>query len=402
MAALASSASVMRLIPRLRKLLSLGYTVDENQDLAFLLDGLAHPAVENVCKGWILSQRLLAARPGIANDGEAVCALLALLPEVRQAWLAIAAARCKEAGQMQDGALLLNLVSQLQGAAGWVEAALPCAQLAVSSCAQLERELLGVSLEQTAAAPALMRVLAVAHALSKYQGDSLPVLPGVDAYGVEAQQNWSRGRLLALPYAANGIGTPAKDYVLRGDWDVASANEQPLIGWVLAYPWPLLLAMVAYAQYNWAAENRGGLLLELSPGQNPFRPTEIKVLVLGPEGDETLCGSLSDLLLKSLDMLGVACFPHTPSAAELNAQLGSLVGSLLSRHVWRYQDGASGQHGQYQIHPLFADACYRLPGSKVFNRTGRQLWQSVRISAEAMCNERRSQLTGVQREGENQ
>jgi hypothetical protein len=36
---------------------------------------------------------------------------------------------------------------------------------------------------------------------------------------------------------------------------------------------------------------------------------------------------------------------------------------------------------------LFADASYRLPGSKVFNRTGKLLWQAVRMSAEALYQE---------------
>ncbi len=80
----------------------------------------------------------------------------------------------------------------------------------------------------------------------------------------------------------------------------------------------------------------------------------------------------------------MACFPAQPSAAELNTQLSPLVGLLLKHGVWRYQDGASSQLGQYQIHPQFSDQCYSLPASKVFNRTGKLLWQAVRLSAEAL------------------
>ena len=82
--------------------------------------------------------------------------------------------------------------------------------------------------------------------------------------------------------------------------------------------------------------------------------------------------------------LGVACFPHQPTTAELNAQLSPLVGLLLRHSVWRFQDGASSQLGQYQIHPQFSDQCYSLPASRVFNRTGRLLWQAARLSAESL------------------
>jgi hypothetical protein len=88
-----------------------------------------------------------------------------------------------------------------------------------------------------------------------------------------------------------------------------------------------------------------------------------------------------------LARLGVACFSHQPSASELNAQLSPLVGLLLKHSVWRYQDGASSQLGQYQIHPQFSDQCYSLPASRVFNRTGKLLWQSARLAAEALYEE---------------
>ena len=119
------------------------------------------------------------------------------------------------------------------------------------------------------------------------------------------------------------------------------------MNWVLAHPWALLLTMLAFAQDAWRAENRGGLLLELPAGHNAFAPAEIVITVIGAEGDEVRCGSLADVLLKTLSSLGVTCFPHQPSPAELNAQLSPVVGLLLKHAVWRYQDGASSQLGQY-------------------------------------------------------
>lgn len=400
------------LVPRLRTLLATGFTAavaNEGDGLA-LLRYLAHPletrdlgdrgddkaAIHNA--GWIISQRLLAVRPSLASVAELLCALLAQQSEVRLAWLAIAAARCKEAGQMaaqaNNSTTLVELVSGLGPAAAWVEAALESALLAASPYAALERELLGVSFEQAAATPALVRILAVAAQLAA-STNPLPSLPQVDASGIQAQQNWVKGRLLALP-DVQGLAEqrlvnqkPNTDarVILSGGIAPLIADGQTVMTWVLAQPWALLLAMLAFAQDAWRAENRGGLLLELPAGQNAFAPAEVAVTVIGVEGDEVRCGTLAHLLLGMLARLGVACFSHQPSASELNAQLSPLVGLLLKHSVWRYQDGASSQLGQYQIHPQFSDQCYSLPASRVFNRTGKLLWQSARLAAEALYEE---------------
>lgn len=392
------------LIPRLRTLLATGFTaaVAHEGDGLALLRYLAHPleaedagergdgkdAINNV--GWIISQRLLAVRPTLASDAELLCALLAQQSELRLAWLAIAAARCKEAGQMAaqgtNSTTLVELVSGLGPAAAWVEAALESAQLAASPYAAIERDLLGVSFEQAAATPALVRILAVAAQLAAFT-DELPPLPKVDASGVQAQQNWVRGRLLALPGVVDDKSVINARVILQGGLVPEIPDGQTTMSWVLAQPWALLLAMLAFAQDTWRAENRGGLLLELPAGQNAFAPTEIAITVVGSEGDEVHCGTLGDLLLGILARLGVACFPHQPSASELNAQLSPLVGLLLKHAVWRYQDGASSQLGQYQIHPQFSDQCYSLPASRVFNRTGKLLWQASRLAAEELHQE---------------
>lgn len=396
-------ASLVALISRLRTLLATGFTAavaNEGDGLA-LLRYLAHPleaedagdrgndkvAIDNM--GWIISQRLLAVRPSLASDAELLCALLAQQSEVRLAWLAIAAARCKEAGRMVDSTTLVELVSGLGPAAVWVEAALESARFTASPYAALERELLGVSFEQAAATPALVRILAVAAQLAAFF-DALPPLPKVDASGIQAQQNWVKGRLLALPLVLEFADqTPNTDVrvILSGGIAPVITDDQTVMGWVLTQPWALLLAMLAFAQDAWRAENRGGLLLELPPGQNAFAPAEVAVTVIGAEGDEVRCGTLAHLLLGTLARLGVACFPQQPSASELNTQLSPLVGLLLKNAVWRYQDGASNQLGQYQIYPQFSDQCYSLPASRVFNRTGKLVWQAARLAAEAQYQE---------------
>ena len=402
------------LIPRLHALLATGFVsaqANECDDMQMLRSLVQPLEVEGAgdqgdgkgadhrvgnSAGWVISQRLLAVRPALASDTELLCALLAQQVEVRAAWLAIASARCKEAGQMMDAAPLVELVSGLGIAAARVEAALPNAALAPSPYAAFERELLGVSFEQAAATPALVRILAVAAQLAQFE-DVLPALPKVDASGIQAQHNWVKGRLLALPFVAELSAHDQKPVdpkspiaahvLLQGGLTPAIPEGQSTMSWVLAHPWALLLTMLSHAQDAWRAENRGGLLLELPAGQNTFCPAEVAVTVIGTEGDEVRCGSLADALLEMLAGLGMACFPHQPTAAELNAKLSPLVGLLLKHSVWRYQDGASSQLGQYQIHPQFSDHCYRLPASRVFNRTGKLLWQAARLSAEALYQE---------------
>lgn len=404
-------ASLVALIPRLRTLLVTGFTAavaNEGDGLA-LLRYLAHPleaedagdrgddkgAINS--SGWIISQRLLAVRPTLASDAELLCALLAQQMDVRAAWLTLAAARCKEAGQMANSTTLVELISGLGPAATWVEAALESALLTASPYAAFERELLGMSFEQAAATPALVRILAVAAQLATFV-DALPPLPKVDASGVDAQKNWGTGRLLALPFAAelslndqqksaNTLKKASEQVLLQGGITPVITEGQTVMDWVLAQPWVLLLAMLSYAQDAWRAENRGGLLLELPAGQNAFAPAEIAVTVMGAEGDEVRCGTLAHLLLDMLARLGVTCFPQQPTAAALNAQLSPLVGLMLKHSIWRYQDGASSQLGQYQIHPHFSDQCYSLRARGVFSRTGKLLWQSARLAAEAQYQE---------------
>lgn len=366
-------------IRSVQALLHRGYAADPSLSLAPLLRGIAHPAAG----GWVASRRVLAERQLLGRDNELVMALLALEPGLRVGWLRIAAARCREAAQLADEAPLIDMVSQLGAAAAWVDAELKNASMASTETAAVERELLGVSAEQAAAVPMLMRVLGSCHRLQAGQGADLPRLDEVDPSGTQAQQNWCSGRLLALPGTS-----PATQFVLQGEGETMS-DASPLV-WTLANPWAFLLAAVAYAQDAWAAENRGGLLLELPAGQDAFAPAEIAVLVQGSDGTEVPCGTLGGLLLRSLSQLDVHCFPGEPTAAALDGRLTPLVGRLLQRQVWRFVEAASGSRGQYRIHPAFADDTYKIAGSKVFNRTGRHVWQSVRMQAEQLAGERRA------------
>jgi hypothetical protein len=371
--------SSIRLIPLLHKLLREGAVKDEAHLLHPILDGLAHASAE----GWIVSHALLQEREALNNDAEFVLALLGLQAQTRQHWLQLMAARCSEAGSMADGHVLMQYIKALAAAAAWVEAALPQACLTPGPDAATERELLGFSLEQAAALYCLARILASCFALNAVKNNPLSAITRIDPLGVQAENNWCQGRLLALPSMK-----VADEYLLSGDWRFPSSGYS--MEWLWTQPWLLLMTMTVFAQDAWRADGNGGVLLELSRGQNPYAPSEVTIVVQSPEGDEVCCGTLADLLLSSLSYLGIRCFPRTPKPNELNALLSTMVGDLLKQQIWRYQDGASGENGQYLIHPQFADECYRLPGSKVFNRTGRLLWQAIRICAESLRKERRS------------
>ena len=353
-----------------------------------LLDGIAHPSTDR--HHWIISQRLLRVRASLSNDGEAVAAILATDLESRRPWAQIAAARCKEAGQLADRQALVQLVTRLDGAAAWVEAASGAASLAPTRQAALERELWGMTAEQAQATPLLVRVLAEASRLTQWQGDALASLSPLDPTGIKTDQNWCKGRMLAMPQTS-----PASpDYILSGGWD--GADNVPVMPWVLSTPWAFLLAVVGYVQDAWTAEGRGGLLLELPAGQQAYQPTEIQVLVVGPEGAEVLCGNLGGFLLRIISRLNMALFPIEPSESEINARLSPLIGELLRRKVWRYREGLSGEQGFYQLHPEFSDACYQIAGARSFDLYGRGLRRAVREQAEQWRIDR--QRSGV-REG---
>ncbi len=364
----------MAVIASFHHLISRGQLQEHSPLLDACLTGLAHPAAD----GWVVSPRLLQARQSVSSDAELIAAILATQDAYRLAWCRILAARCQEAGQLQDAQVLLQLVTRLGDAAHWVEQALPTASLAPSGYASEERELLGCSAEQNTATPLLIRVLATAVQLSQWQTQPLPALDKVDASGQAIRQNWCAGRLLVLP-GHGAQATHSDHYLLQTQ---GHADTPPVFAWLRSEPWALLLVMLTYAQYTWAAENRGGLLLELPNGQTPYQPSGIQVLVQGVEGDEVHCGSLAGLVLRMLAQMAMACFPQQPTEAELDQGLSPLVGELLKRQIWHYREGGSGTQGQYQLHPAFTDACFTIEGVKVFKLQGLELWQAARIQAE--------------------
>lgn len=344
---------------------------------------------------YILSQPLLAAFNKLANLGEWQLALLGLNEDIRGHWLSLAAARCSEAGSMNDPQVLIKLINQLGDASAWVLAVLEDKQaqptIMPGPLNLLERELIGTSLNDNAATPSLLRVLRAAFILDDAARKSTDVLaiPAIDASGKEPSQNWCAGRLLVVPNTLLKGVTPNQNWLLTEQ--SLKDDKLSLTELFQQQPWLFLLSILVFTQDAWAAEQRGGLLLSLPSGQDTFTPAEISVWVQGPEGDEVLLGSLADFLLAVLSQLQISLYPTQPNSSDLNRALGPLVASLLSQKIWQFKEGGRGELGFYGIHPDFGDACYSLPLFPIFGYKSPDLKKEIKENALRLREER---LTG--------
>ena len=399
-------------VPILKQLFIKGACRLENNPLAkqvkTLLCGIAAPADLASSEEsppspvqWIAAKPLLELRQRVATDNEAVAAILATVDEIRSPWLSIIAARVKEAAGLKAPGALVQLVTQLGDAASWVEASLPGAKLATTPWGTLERELFGTVAELAQTTPVLCRVLSGAAWLRPFRDTPITGLKPVDRTGRRPDINWCRGRLLGLPEidsnnAFRGSISPTPritgDFLLTGDihnkGNIGKSDEKATFAWVLATPWAFLLTCLVYVQDSWAAEQRGGILLELPGGQNPFLPNRIQILVVDKDENEVLCGTLAQLIARFLESRWIHLFPAHPRDEALDTRLGAVVQALLTHRVWRYYDGLSHELGYYRIDPDFADLCYRRQGSRIFQRYGRTMWQDFRILAEEWRQEK--------------
>jgi len=159
--------SLNNLIKPLSQLLQKGSCLATDNSLKAFLTGIAHPYASG--NNWVVSQRLLSIRQQLNSDQELMAAILMADKSLRQAWCHIMAERCIEAGQLSDPQVLVALISQLDGAAQWVEVCLDSSDTQVSlqpsAYSNLERSLLGTTAEQSQAIPVLARVLAAASRL---------------------------------------------------------------------------------------------------------------------------------------------------------------------------------------------------------------------------------------------
>lgn len=354
----------------------------------------------DIISAYSLTAPLLDAFNALSQSGEWQLALLGLNPVVRQHWLHLAAARCQEAGAMSDPMVLVNLIQRLGNASEWVLALLESTttepQIIAGPLAQIERNLLGHSLNDNAAIPALCRILHTCHSLMAIsaQNGLLPPIQTVDLTAKQLANNWCSGRLLALPDTLlNG-----HDLKPNADWLLVSRSDHdkvPLIELFAQQPWLFLLSLITFVQDAWAAEQRGGLLLTLPVGQNAFAPGQINVAVQGIEGDEVSLGSLAEFIVQLLNELNIALYPaldvNTANINHLSRALSPLIADLLAKKIWQFTEAGRGESGHYRIHTSFGDACYSLPLAPLFGYKSQTLQQTIkRLAQNCYANKKRA------------
>ncbi|HBB2714212.1 TPA: hypothetical protein J9738_002279 [Escherichia coli] len=357
-------------------------------------------AETDIVSAFSLTAPLLDAFNDLSQSGEWQLALLGLNPDVRQHWINLAAARCQEAGTMSDTMVLVKLIQQLGNASEWVLAQLESTattpQIIAGPLAQTERDLLGHSLNDNAAIPALCRILRTSYTLFTVSEQNEPPAPiqAVDVTAKQLTNNWCSGRLLALP------NTLLDEHNLKpnADWLLVSRSghdNMPLTELFAQQPWLFLLSLIIFVQDAWAAEQRGGLLLTLPAGQNAFAPGQINVAVQGIEGDEVSLGSLAEFLVLLLGELNIPLYPaldaNTESINLLNRVLSSFIAELLAKKIWQFTEAGRGEAGQYRIHTSFSDACYSLPLAPLFGYKSQTLQRTIKqLAQNCYANKKRA------------
>ncbi|WP_454786403.1 hypothetical protein [Klebsiella pneumoniae] len=357
-------------------------------------------AETDIISAFSLTAPLLDAFNDLSQSGEWQLALLGLNPDVRQHWINLAAARCQEAGTMSDTMVLVKLIQQLGNASEWVLAQLESTattpQIIAGPLAQTERDLLGHSLNDNAAIPALCRILRTSHTLFTVSDQNEPPAPiqVVDVTAKQLTNNWCSGRLLALPNTL----LDEHDLNPNADWLLVSRSGHdnvPLTELFAQQPWLFLLSLIIFVQDAWVAEQRGGLLLTLPVGQNAFAPGQINVAVQGLEGDEVSLGSLAEFIVLLLGELNITLYPaldaNTESINRLNRVLSSLIAELLAQKIWQFTEAGRGESGQYRIHTSFSDACYSLPLAPLFGYKSQTLQRTIKqLAQNCYANKKRA------------
>jgi hypothetical protein len=357
----------------------------------------------------------------LPNLSETIAALISCKPDIRQAWGKIIAARLQEMGTRRDVKELCEAINTLGQASTALLELLPEASLTASNYTALERTLFNSPAEQAPATPKLLRVLgATADLVEGKQGTPVNSLPDIDS--LNPGVNWVRGRLLQLPNLEEGeklkegenkkknspLPTPypllPKSSVLSGKWGELTSQEivpddmpsQAIMRWVLYRPWVFFLAQIVFTQEVWLAERISGKLsleLENSYLSQFDQPPQILVVITTPIGEEIICGTLAELILRVLNYLGVFLVTAHPTnhalyTTTLQERLAPLISVLLQNKVWYFATGSSSQRSGYTIHPNFSDSCYRVLGSKSFNRLGNCVTSAVRNACEAWVQEK--------------
>jgi len=330
----------------------------------------------------VASPAVVALIDRLPSPGEATAALFSLDPEVRASWQAIVRARLAEMGERGDVAALAEAITYAGALAGEL-LGVEAPSLAPTAFGELERAVLPAAAQEGAAFPVLLRTLA---ATAMFPASSLSAsLPDM-AYD-DPQTIWRPGRLLRLPELTDQATSTA---VLSGAVDGRSADAD-VMQWTLHHPWAFLLAQLTYTKEAWEAERISGWIsyeLETAHVSVFQSPPRVEVVVTLPSGEEVRCGSLAELVQRTLAQLGVTLLAHRITAVLLDERLGLVIDALLRRDVWRFEHGSGSRRPGYVIHPTFSDACYRALGSRAFYRLGSSVTAAIRRSAEAWGRER--------------
>lgn len=346
----------------------------------------------------VAHRALLALWGKLPSLEEAVAAVVACEPAYRAPWQGILASRLREVGGRRDVDELCRMIEALGMASDAIQAQLPAASLAPTGHAEIERELFGAPTEQAVTLPCLLRAIAsTADLVEGGQGTATSALP--DLMPLDAGVNWVRGRLLQLP-ALDGPAPAMPAGVLSGSLAPLVKHElmqdepagQQLMRWVVSRPWALLLAHAVFTQEAWHAERIAGrVAFELDKEQLAFfsQPPAVRVVVTTPEGAEVQCGTIGELLHRAFTLLGVSLVAPGGEAQDLDSRLSPVIGLLLERDIWRFDDSASlGRRPGYLIHPEFSNLCYKAFGSRYFYRLGSLLTGAIRSACETWAREK--------------
>lgn len=189
-------------------------------------------------------------------------------------------------------------------------------------------------------------------------------------------KNWCEGRLLLSPglKSLNNPEVQNPSSVLSGSWDYplfttsssSSLTPENAMTWVLSSPWAFFLAQVVFTKEIWDAKRTNSCFhLELSSkdGNEFDRPSKVDVIV---DLDNQLinCGSLGELILRTLKSIDIKLFPKPLTAEELNTKLKPLITLLIKHNVWSFY------RNRYEIHQSFSSSCFKAIGINAFNHAG--------------------------------
>jgi len=324
----------------------------------------------------------------LLGQKEAEAGMFALYPEVNASWLRVICARLKEMGIRQDAPALINSIDQLGPAAEAAVRVWEERSLAPTPFADLEREILGAPAQEAVSAPKILRAIAAAGAILADPPIKEPAALS-DVQGQDPSGNWVTGRVL-LPPGVEPISEVSA--LLSGSLAplTKKESEDPMV-WALAKPWIFWLGQLVFMQEAWQAERiAGGLALELKGDQLAtfYQPRQVNVVVMGPDGTEVQCGSLGELLVRSLDDLGIALLTAEISKEAMDAMVAPVIQTLLTHEIWTFESGQAGRNHGYRIHPAFSDLCYRARGSRYFYRNGARVTMSLRRTCEEWAKQR--------------